>query len=68
MNFLKIAEGVYVNTANILQFEVTQNSVNIHMVGRSTPVALVKDDPVAAALWVEWITTHTVNVMVGKKA
>jgi hypothetical protein len=66
MNFLKIAEGVYVNTANVLKFETTANSVTIHLVGHSTPVSLVANDPEGVARWMAWLAPNTVNVDVAK--
>jgi len=62
MNFLKIAEGVFVNTANVLKFETTPDSVTIHLVGQSKPVSLVSNDPEATAHWIEWLAPNTVNI------
>lgn len=68
MTFLKIAEGVFVNTANVLKFETTATSVVIHLVGYSAPVVLVANDPAATAHWMEWLAPNTVNVGPNLKA
>lgn len=62
MTFLKVAEGVFVNTANVLKFEITSDSVTIHLVGQSKPVSLVANDPEATAHWMEWLAPNTVNI------
>lgn len=62
MNFLKISEGVFVNTANVLKFETTLDSVTIHLVGQPKPVSLVANDPEATARWMEWLAPNTVNI------
>ena len=62
MNFLRVSEGVFVNTANILKFETSGGSVKIYLVGERIPVEVVTNDEVAAAKWVEWLGPNTVNV------
>jgi len=62
MNFLRIADGVFVNTANILKFEVTTDSILVYLVGQPNPVALVKNDAASTAKWLEWISKNAVNV------
>lgn len=62
MNFLRIADGVYVNTANILKFEASVDTVLVYLVSQPAPVVLVKGDATTAAKWVEWIAKNAVNV------
>lgn len=68
MNFLNIAEGVYVNTANILKLVTTTDSVAIHLVGQATPVVLVAKDSEGVKKWLEWLVTNTVNLANDPKA
>ena len=63
MNFLKLSDSIFVNTANILKFEITSDSISVYLVGNLKPIALVSENPKAAAQWTEWLTTNTVNLV-----
>jgi hypothetical protein len=62
MNFLRIADGTYVNTLNILKFEVSADAVMVYLVGQPKPVALVQNDAATTTRWLEWIAKNAVNV------
>lgn len=69
MNFLKVSEGVFVNTANILKFETTAaGSIVIYLVGERAPIEVVSNNPEAAGKWIEWLAPNTVNIVPDSKA